>query len=119
MSSKSQPAELIEAFTQFVLETLASKRAENVVRLDISELSHITDEFMIATVTSTPQARAIVDACEIERKKRGLTCVGIEGASGSSWVVLDYGDFVVHMFTPEAREFYGLEHLWADAKRLD
>lgn len=119
MSTKSNSAALIEEFTQFVRETLEDKRAENIVRLDISALSHITDEFMIATVTSTPQARAVIDTCEIERKKRGLTCVGIEGASGSSWVVLDYGDFVVHLFTPEAREYYGLEHLWADAKRLD
>jgi ribosome-associated protein len=118
MNSKSQSAELIETFTQFVLEALESKRAENIVRLDISGLSHITDEFLIATVTSPPQARAVVDTCEIERKKLGLTCVGIEGTSGSSWVVLDYGDFVLHLFTPEAREFYGLEHLWADAKRI-
>ena len=69
--------------------------------------------------TSGPQASAVIDACEIERKARGLGVVGIEGDRQSSWVVLDYGDVVVHLFTPDAREKYQLEHIWADAKRID
>jgi len=108
-----------ETFFGFVRGVLDEKRAEDVVALDLRGISSLADEFLIATVTNPRQAGAIVDACEKERKSRGLSCLGIEGAGGSSWVVLDYGDLVVHLFTPDAREYYGLEYLWADAKRID
>ena len=61
---------------------------------------------------------AIVAACEKEAKQRGITRLGVEGQSGSSWVLLDYGDLIVHLFLPEQREYYALEHLWADAERV-
>ncbi|MEM8883404.1 MAG: ribosome silencing factor [Planctomycetota bacterium] len=109
-----------DTFRSFIRNVLEEKRAENIVTLDLRGLNSITDHFLIATINNARQASAIVDTCEKERKARGLDCVGIEGkASGSSWVVLDYGDTVVHLFTPDAREYYGLEYLWADAKRVD
>ncbi|MHC4938297.1 MAG: ribosome silencing factor [Planctomycetota bacterium] len=117
MSAEAVPG--AKTFLQFVRDVLDDKRAENIIVLDLRGISSLADEFLIATITNPRQASAIVDACEKERKARGLPCLGIEGTGGSSWVVLDYGDLVVHLFTPEAREFYGLEYLWADAKRLD
>ena len=117
MSAEAVPG--AKTFFQFVRDVLDDKRAENIIALDLRGISSLADEFLIATITNPRQASAIVDACEKERKARGLSCLGIEGTGGSSWVVLDYGDLVVHLFTPEAREFYGLEYLWADAKRLD
>jgi ribosome-associated protein len=111
-----------KTFFEFVRDVLDDKRAENIVALDLRGVSSLADEFLIATVTNPRQASAIVDACEKERKARGLPCLGIEGNSsssrGSSWVVLDYGDLVVHLFTADAREYYGLEHLWSDAKPI-
>ena len=106
-------------FLDFIRSVIDEKRAEDIVTLDLRGISSLADEFVIATVSNPRQASAIVDACEKGRKSRGFGCVGIEGRGGSSWVVLDYGDVVVHLFTPDAREFYGLEHLWADAKRID
>lgn len=117
MSANATPG--TKTFFQFVRETLDDKRAEDIVALDLRGVSSIADEFLIATISNPRQASAIVDTCEKERKARGLSCLGIEGAGGSSWVVLDYGDLVVHMFTAEAREYYGLEYLWSDAKRID
>lgn len=106
-------------FFEFVRGVLEEKRAEDIVALDLRGISSLADEFIIATVTNPRQASAIVDACEKERKARKLPCLGIEGTGGSSWVVLDYGDLVVHLFQPQAREYYGLEHLWSDARRID
>ncbi|MHC4407717.1 MAG: ribosome silencing factor [Planctomycetota bacterium] len=122
MSANATPGTKISGkgtFFQFVRETLDDKRAENIVALDLRGVSSIADEFLIATISNPRQASAIVDTCEKERKARGLSCLGIEGTGGSSWVVLDYGDLVVHMFTADAREYYGLEFLWSDAKRID
>jgi len=106
-------------FVHFIRGVIDEKRATDIVWLDLEGVTDIADEFLIATVTNTRQGAAIVDACEKERKARGLTCLGIEGKGNSTWVVLDYGDVVVHLFTPDAREKYQLEHLWADAKRIE
>lgn len=117
-ASPSTPSSL-GAFLDFVRAVLDEKRATDVVVLDLRGISSLADQFIIATVTNPRQASAVVAACEKERKARKLRCIGIEGEGGSSWVVLDYGDIVVHLFMPEAREYYGLEHLWADAERIE
>ena len=105
-------------FVEFVESVLEGKRAEDIARLDVSDVTDIADEFLIATINNSRQAGAIVEECEKERKRRGLGRIGIEGLNTSSWVILDYGDLVVHLFLPEQREYYALEHLWADAKRV-
>ena len=79
-------------------------------------MTDIADDFLIATVNNARQSAAIVDECEKERKTRDLPCLGIEGKGNSTWVVLDYGDLVVHLFTPEAREYYRIEHVWRTPK---
>ena len=111
-------AEAARSFADYVFAVLEEKRAEDIVRLDVTGVTDIADEFLIATMTNSRQGSAIVDACEIERKKRGLTRLGAEGLDGSSWIVLDYGDLVLHLFLPEQRAYYALEHLWSDAKRI-
>jgi ribosome-associated protein len=104
----------------FVMSTLEEKRAEDIVWLDVSGVTDLARYFIIATVTNPRQMAAVAAACEKERKSRGFPRIGIEGASsGSSWVVLDYADVIVHLFLPEQREYYALEHLWADAKRMN
>jgi ribosome-associated protein len=107
-----------ETLAEFVYRVLDEKRAEDIVWLDVRGLTDLADDFMIATISNPRQAAAIVDECEKERKRRGLTRLGIEGESGSTWVLLDYGDLIVHLLMPEARAYYALEHIWADAKRV-
>lgn len=91
-----------------------AKRAERVVVLDLRELTQVTDYFVICTGASRVQIRAITDGvleALASHKMKGVR----EGAEAGQWVLLDYGDVVVHVFGPEAREFYRLERLWGDA----
>ncbi len=106
------------SFVDLVLELLDEKRAEDIVWLDISEVTSLADDFVIATMLNPRQADAVVEELEKERKKHGLPRVGIDGRGSSGWVVLDYGDLIVHLMTADQREYYGLEYLWSDAKRV-
>lgn len=122
MSSKpeipTQRAEAGPGFADFVFGVLDEKRATDIVWLDVRGVTDLADDFLIATISNPRQGAAIVDACEREAKQRGLARLGVEGESGSSWVLLDYGDLIVHLFMPEQRAYYALEHIWADAKRV-
>lgn len=96
-----------------------NKKAENVVVLDVSELSSVTDYFVIASGTSEPHLRAIVE--EITSKLRedyDLRPVRTDGSTQAAWVALDFFDVIVHVMRAEVRERYDLEGLWGDARRL-
>jgi ribosome-associated protein len=100
-------------------ELADDKKAENIVMLDLRKLSSVADYFVIATGTSEPHLRAIVD--EIEEKIREESSQrprATDGTVRTHWVVLDYFDVVVHVMRTEAREFYDLEGLWGDAPRV-
>ncbi len=107
------------SFVDLVLELLDEKRAEDIVWLDVSEVTSLADDFLIATMLNPRQADAVVGALEKERKKRDLPRLGIDGRGSSGWVVLDYGDLIVHLMMPEQRAYYALENIWADAKRVE
>jgi ribosome-associated protein len=97
-----------------------SKKAEEVVVLDMRELVAYTDFLAICTARSERQARAIVDEVRVQVKREaGLLPGGVDGGGEAGWTILDYLDCVLHVFTPEARERYGLEELWRDAPRLE
>jgi ribosome-associated protein len=95
------------------------KKAIDVVVLDLREASAFTDFFVIATGANTRQVQAIADAVEAALKKKGLAPALVEGYGRGEWVLLDYFDFIVHVFTPATRAFYDLERLWGDAKRIE
>lgn len=103
------------------LATIAdSKKAEDVVVLDMRDLVAYTDFLAICTARSERQARAIVDEVRLRVKREsGLLPGGVDGGGEAGWTILDYLDCVLHVFTPEARERYGLEDLWRDAPRLE
>ena len=103
------------------LATVAdAKKAEDVVVLDMRELVAYTDFLAICTARSERQARAIVDEVRLRVKREaGLLPGGVDGGGDAGWTILDYLDCVLHVFTPEARERYGLEDLWRDAPRLE
>lgn len=97
-----------------------SKKAEDLVVLDMRELVAYTDFLAICTARSERQARAIVDEVRVRVKREsGLLPGGVDGGGETGWTILDYLDCVLHVFTPEARERYGLEDLWRDAPRLE
>ncbi len=93
------------------------KKGQNLLALEVRNLLRITDYFLLVTANNRPQAQAIAD--EIQKKMREEGSAGqIEGYGAGWWILLDYGDFVVHIQQKEAREFYDLDHLWADAPRV-
>jgi ribosome-associated protein len=97
-----------------------SKKAEDVVLLDMRGLVAYTDFLAICTARSERQAKAIVDEVRLRVKREaGLLPGGVDGGGDAGWTILDYLDCVLHVFTPEARERYGLEDLWHEAPRLE
>jgi ribosome-associated protein len=97
----------------------ADKKAREPVVLDVGELLGITDYFLICSGGSERQVRTIADAIEERLRAEGLRELRSEGGPDSGWVLIDYGDFIVHVFSDEMREYYDLERLWKDAPRPD
>jgi ribosome-associated protein len=100
-------------------EAASSKKAQGIVILDVSELLVITDHFLVCNGNNERQVRTIADEVERSlRESRGAKPFRREGVREGRWILLDYVDFVVHVFGPEEREYYDLERLWADAPRI-
>jgi len=97
---------------------LESRRAVDPVLLDMRELTLITDYFVICQGTSSVHIRALADAVMEALEEQGVRPDGIEGYQEARWILLDYGDVIVHIFAEEARAFYDLERLWSDAPRM-
>ena len=101
-----------------VVSILDNKKANNIAALEITDLTVVADYFVIASGTSGTHIRALADEVEVEMKKLGVEMRGLEGRT-TGWILLDYGTVIVHLFTPDQRELFNLEHLWADAKAVD
>jgi len=96
------------------------KQGADIVVLEVGPVLAITDAFVITSASNTRQVRTIAEEVELQVKRAdGPSPLRIEGLDDLRWVLLDYGDFVVHVFLQEVREFYDLERLWGDATRLD
>jgi len=94
------------------------KKAGDVVIMDLRKASSFTDFFVLCTGQNMRQVKAIAESIEAELKKEGLRPSLVEGYNKAEWVLLDYFDFIFHIFTPSTREFYGLERLWGSAERI-
>ena len=109
-----------ESLARRLAELADDKKAEGIVALDMRGLVSYTDVLVICGARNERQARAIVDEVRVRVKRdTGMLPGGVDGAGADGWVVLDYLDCVLHVFTPEARERFQLEDLWRDAPRLD
>ena len=104
--------------TRLVVEAALDVKAEDVVALDVRELSSFADVFVVATGRSDRQLRAIADSIEKAMKQAGVVPLGIEGYAEGKWVLIDLDDVIVHVFVPEAREHYDIERLWGDAGHM-
>lgn len=95
-------------------------RGQDTLVLDLTDVTPIVDYFVITTGTSSRQMRALAEEVLAKMKAEGQRPLGTEGTAGNSaWVLYDFGDIVLHVFTADARKLYDLEHLWADAPRID
>ena len=104
---------------QRAVELALERKASDVVVLDLRGISTATDYFVIASGNSDVQVKAIADHVRDELKKDSVRPEHLEGLRGGRWVLMDYVDFVVHVFHPQARGFYQLERLWGDAPKWD
>jgi ribosome-associated protein len=95
------------------------KKAVDLVALDLRKAAGFTDFFLLCTGNNPRQIRAIADGVMEALAEGGVKPAHVEGYDGSEWVLLDYFDFIVHIFAPETRAFYGLERLWGNADKLD
>ena len=109
-----------ETLARRLAELADDKKAEDIVVLDMRKLVSYTDFLAICSARNERQARAIVDEVRLRVKQdTGTLPGGVDGAGADGWIVLDYLDCVLHVFTPEARERFQLEDLWRDAPRLE
>jgi ribosome-associated protein len=101
-----------QVLAQKIIDVLSDKQAEDILLLDIRDVASFADYFVIASAGSERQIAAILDAVDEAIEPQGLRPMGREGNPESGWVLLDYGDVIVHLFAPEERDFYDLEGLW-------
>ena len=101
-----------------IAKCLDDKKGRRIMALDVGALTSISDYFVIASGGSQTQVKALADNVADKLAENGLMPVHIEGYSAGTWILIDYSDVVVHIFTDEMREFYNIERLWTDAKEI-
>lgn len=111
--------QLSDKRVETAIRAASDKKATNIVILDLREIASFTDYFIICNGRASRQVQAIADEIQEQLRKESYKTSNIEGYQKAEWILMDYGDFVVHIFGQEAREFYNLERLWRDAKRTE
>ena len=114
-----QTIEQSREMAKLACEALADKKGEDIRVIDIAGISVLADYFIIANGTNESQVRALVDNVEEMLTKAGYEPKQIEGTRNSSWILMDYGDLIIHVFDEENRLFYDLERIWRDGKVLE
>ena len=108
----------LEELARFATEIVSDSFASDILLLNISNKSAFTDFMIILTVDSSRQMSAVAEDLEIEMKSKGINKFRKEGAANSGWVVVDFGDIVVHLFGKDEREYYALDDIWSGAQQL-
>jgi ribosome-associated protein len=103
-----------DQFTQFVVAALDDLKAVNTVTLDVSALTDVMDYMVITSGTSNRHVKSLASHASVEAKKQGIAPIGMEGEDAGEWVLVDFGDVVVHVMLPATRDFYDLERLWTE-----
>lgn len=105
-----------EQLTERVVSALEDLKAVNIVSLDVTGLTDVMDYMVIASGTSNRHVKALANNVSVEAKKQGMAPLGVEGDDAGEWVLVDFGEVVVHVMLPATRDFYDLERLWTDVK---
>ena len=111
--------EQAKEMARLAFQALEEKKAEDVKIIDIGEISTIADYFIIASGANQNQIQAMRDAVDEALYKAGYQAKQVEGNSNSTWILMDYNDIIVHVFSKEDRLFYNLEKIWKDGKEID
>lgn len=119
-SAATTPYTDLDESIRLALKCASEKKALNLVALDLRDIASFTEFFVIASGTNQRQVQAISDEIEEQLKKElKLRPVRIEGYKTAEWILMDYGDFIFHIFEQKAREFYDLERLWRESKKVN
>ena len=102
-----------------IVDALEDKKGLDISVLDLSKVSDVTDCFVICSGTNRSQIQALADGVEDALGRKGILHRGIEGYDTANWILLDYGDFVVHIFDKDSRDMYDLERVWGDADKVE
>ena len=105
--------------TKDIVKVLDNKKAEDIQVIKVNDLTIIADYFVIASTTSSTHVKALVDEVEFQLKEKGVEPRKLEGYQYANWIIMDYGDVIVHVFHEETRNFYTLERLWSDGETID
>lgn len=116
--TQADPAE-VRAFAIDAARTMSDRKCEDVIVLDVRDLSEVCDYVLVGTGTSDRQMRSVADELEDEGKARGHACFSTAKDPAATWIVVDFVDVVVHLFEPSQRGYYDLETLWSDGKEVD
>ena len=98
---------------------LEDKKAQDIQVIEVADLTVLTEYFVLCSGTSVTQIKALADTVEHELKEKGNPPIRVEGYQSGNWIVVDFGSVIVHVFHAEMREFYNLERLWADGKKVE
>jgi len=120
IAKQPTPFDDLDPEVRLAIHCAAEKKAFDIVALDLRNIASFTEFFIIASGANQRQVQAIADEINEQSKKQlALRAVRIEGYSTAEWILIDYGDFIVHLFNRESREFYDLARLWRDAGRVE
>jgi len=117
--NQNEPAPALPSELTWTLEAALEKKALDLVVIEVAEVCSFTDNFIICTGTSSRHNQTIADGIEEHLRQRGIRSLHIEGRTEGEWILMDYFDFVIHIFTARTREFYDLERLWRAGRRRD
>jgi ribosome-associated protein len=113
------PFEDLDAEVKLAIQSASEKKAFDIIALDLREVTSFAEFFVIVSGANQRQVQAISDEIDEQLKKQlQMRPIRIEGYNSAEWILLDYGDFIVHIFEQKARDFYDLERLWRDAKKV-
>ncbi len=120
VSELRTPFSELDETAKLALTCASEKKAINIAALDLRDIASFTEFFLITSGTNQRQVQAISDEINEQLKKQLSTKpVRVEGYNSAEWILMDYGDFIIHIFEQKAREFYDLERLWRDAKKVE
>jgi ribosome-associated protein len=117
-ADKRRKATVLPSEVRIAIEAAADKKANDLLILDLRKAASFTDFFLICSGTNSRQIRAIADSVRDTLAEAGTKPAHIEGYDRGEWILIDYFDFIVHIFAPETRIFYGLERLWGSAEHI-
>jgi ribosome-associated protein len=104
---------MTQSLKQVVIDALEEVKAQNIISLDVRELTGVMDTMIVASGNSNRQVKSLANNVAVEGKKAGYSIIGVEGDDTAEWILVDFGDVIVHIMLPATRAFYDLERLWS------